>query len=107
MNVCCFSGYVVDDPKIKNLDGVSLAEFTVVVHSYRTTKSTGKKSRISTFLNCEAWHTGAETIAKFAKKGVKIQIHASARNPAKGARGIVFRVNEFDFINSSQEESYA
>ena len=99
MNMCSITGYFTEEPFIKKNNGVSQAEFTIVVHTYRTAKSTGEKSRLSTFLDCEAWHTGAETIAKFAKKGTKIHIHASARNPAKGVKGTVFRVNEFDFCN--------
>ena len=105
MNFCSFTGFLVDDPKIEDSNNVSLLRFTIVCYTYRKTKSTGEKSRIPTFMSCEAWHTGAETIAKFANKGTKIHIHASARNPAKGKSGIVFRVNEFDIIN--QEESYA
>ena len=102
MNFCSFTGFLTDDPTLQNQDGVSLDKFTLVCYVYRKTKSTGEKSRIPTFLNCEAWHTGAESIAKFAKKGSKIHVHASARNPGKGQRGIVFRINEFDI--SSQEE---
>jgi len=104
MNLCSFTGYLTEDPKLSNLNGVSLVEFTLVVYSYRKTKSTGEKSRIPTFLNCEAWHTGGETINRFAKKGSKLHVHASARNPAKGQKGIIFRVNEFDFANSLEEE---
>jgi single-stranded DNA-binding protein len=104
MNLCSFTGYLTENPKLSNLNGVSLVEFTLVVYSYRKTKSTGEKSRIPTFLNCEAWHTGGETINRFAKKGSKLHIHASARNPAKGQAGIIFRVNEFDFANNLEEE---
>jgi len=104
MNLCSFTGYLTEDPKLSNLNGVSLVEFTLVVYSYRKTKSTGEKSRIPTFINCEAWHTGGETINKFARKGSKLHIHASAKNPSKGQREIIFRVNEFDFANSLEEE---
>ena len=80
MNLCSFTGYLTENPKLSDLNGVSLVEFTLVVYSYRKTKSTGEKSRIPTFLNCEAWHTGGETINRFAKKGSKLHIHASARS---------------------------
>jgi len=81
-----------------------LAEFTVVVYTYRRTKSTGEKSRTPTFLRCEAWHTGAETLEKFATKGTKITIIASAKNISKDNRGIVFRINEFDLCNQEFED---
>ena len=83
---------------------IVLAEFTVVVYNYRRTKSTGEKSRIPTYLNCEAWHTGAETIERFATKGTKITINASAKNRSKDDSRIIFRVNEFDIC--SQEDYF-
>ena len=83
MNLCSFSGFLTDNPKVSKMDsGVSRAEFTLVTYTYRKTKSTGEKSRIPTFIKCEAWHTGAETIEKFASKGTKIHVHASAKNGA-------------------------
>jgi single-stranded DNA-binding protein len=102
MNFCSFTGYLTEDPIISKPNGVSLIEFTLVVYTYRTTKSTGEKTRIPTFLNCEAWHTGADTIASIAERGTKINIHASAKNPAKGERGTIFRVNEFDFCGTDE-----
>lgn len=104
MNTCTFTGYMVDDPYISFVDNVALAEFTMVVYSYRRTKSTGEKNRIPTYLNCEAWHTGAETLEKFAGKGTKLTIIASARNFSKDSKGIVFRVNEFDICHQDYED---
>ena len=104
MNLCSFSGFMTDDPKVSKMDsGVSRAEFTLVTYTYRKTKSTGEKSRIPTFIKCEAWHTGAETIEKFARKGTKIHVHASAKNVSKNNKDVIFRVNEFDFANIAEE----
>ena len=96
MNLCSFTGFLTEDPQLTQTNGVSHAEFTLVTYTYRTAKSTGEKNRISTFVKCEAWHTGAETIGQLFSKGSKIHIHASARNPSKDSRDVVFRVNEFD-----------
>jgi single-stranded DNA-binding protein len=96
MNLCSFTGFLTEDPVLTQVDRVSQASFTLVTYTYRTAKSTGEKSRIPTFIKCEAWHTGAETIHKLFVKGSKIHVHASAKNVAKGSREIVFRVNEFD-----------
>lgn len=104
MNNCSFTGYLVDDPYISYIDGVALAEFTVVVYTYRRTKSTGEKNRIPTYINCEAWHTGAETLEKFAGKGTKITINASARNLSKDDREVIFRINEFDICHQDIED---
>jgi single-stranded DNA-binding protein len=104
MNLCSFTGFLADDPILKTVNGVSVLNFTLVTYSYRRAKSTGEKSRMPAFLRCEAWHTGAETISKFAKKGSKISIFASARNASKEDRQIVFRVNEFDFATTEDSD---
>lgn len=107
MNNCCFTGYLIENPKTSMVDDIVKAEFTVVVYTYRRTKSTGEKSRIPTYLNCEAWHTGAETIEKFATKGTKITINASAKNVSKDSDDIVFRINEFDICQQNEFEDWA
>jgi len=104
MNHCSFTGYLTENPRVSVVDDVVLAEFTIVVYNYRRTKSTGEKSRIPTFIKCEAWHTGAETLEKFAIKGTKITVHASAKNISKDNRGIIFRINEFDLCHQDFEE---
>ena len=104
MNLCSFSGYLVDNPKLKKINDVSMTEFTLVVYTYRKTKSTGEKSRIPTHLKCEAWHTGAETIHKFAQKGSKIHVHASGKNVSKNDSEVIFRIHEYDFNNPIDNE---
>jgi single-stranded DNA-binding protein len=103
MNVCSFTGYLVENPRISMDGDVVRAEFTMVVYTYRKTR-TGEKNRIPTYLQCEAWHTGAETLEKYATKGTKLNVHASAKNVSKDNRSVIFRINEFDFCN--QEYDY-
>ena len=97
MNICSFTGFLLENPALIKRDQVSFLEFDLVTYSYRRAKSTGEKSRIPTILRFEAWHTGAETIAKLAQKGDKMTVYASARNKSRDDSTIVFRVNEFDF----------
>ena len=104
MNLCSFTGFLTEDPVLTQVDGVSQTAFTLVTYTYRTAKSTGEKSRIPTFIKCEAWHTGAETIHKIFAKGSKIHIHASAKNASKGSREVVFRVNEFDVSDTVADQ---
>jgi len=104
MNLCSFTGFLADDPILKTVNGVSVVNFTLVTYGYRRAKSTGEKSKTPSFLRCEAWHTGAETINKFASKGSKLSIFASARNVGKENRQVVFRVNEFDFASIEDSE---
>lgn len=96
MNLCSFTGYLTEDPRISIVDDVVKAEFIMVVYTYRKTKS-GDKNKIPTYLYCEAWHTGAETIEKYATKGTKLNIHATAKNVSRDNMSVIFRVNEFDF----------
>ncbi|NBO99204.1 MAG: single-stranded DNA-binding protein [Proteobacteria bacterium] len=104
MNICSFTGYLTENPKISIVDDIVLAEFTIVVYNYRRTKSTGEKSRTPTFIRCEAWHTGAETLEKFATKGTKITVVASAKNISKDNKNIIFRINEFDLCHQDFED---
>ena len=103
MNICSFTGFLLENPTLGKRDQVSFLEFDLVTYSYRRAKSTGEKSRIPTVLRFEAWHTGAETIAKLAQKGDKLTVYASARNKSRDDSTIVFRVNEFDFGCLNQE----
>ena len=103
MNICSFTGYLVENPRITMVGDVVKADFVMVVYTYRKTKS-GEKSRIPTYLQCEAWHTGAETLEKYAIKGTKINVHASARNASKENSYIIFRINEFDFCQQDFED---
>jgi single-stranded DNA-binding protein len=107
MNNCCFTGYLVENPRTSVVDDIVRAEFTIVVYTYRRTKSTGEKSRIPTYLRCEAWHTGAETIEKFATKGTKVSINASAKNISRDNDDVIFRVNEFDICQQNEFEDWA
>jgi single-stranded DNA-binding protein len=103
MNICSFTGYLVENPRISMSGDIVKADFLMVVYIYRKTK-TGEKNRIPTYIHCEAWHTGAETLEKYATKGTKLVVHASAKNISKEDDQIVFRINEFDFCNQDFED---
>lgn len=96
MNICLFTGYLTSDPVLQDVNGVSCLQFELVVYDYRKTR-TDEKTRIPTYLIFEAWDSGAETIARLAKKGNKLTVSASAKNKSKGDTQTVFRVNKFDF----------
>ena len=104
MNSCCFTGYLKEDPHIELSNGVLCAQFTVIVYNYRKTKSTGEKSRIPTYLRCEAWHTGAEILERFAFQGTKISFLATAKNVSKENKEVIFRINEFDLCHPEFED---
>lgn len=103
MNICSFTGYLVENPRISMVGDVVRAEFIMVIYTYRKTKS-GEKNRMPTYINCEAWHTGAETLEKYATKGTKLVVNASAKNISREDSRVIFRVNEFDFCNQEFED---
>jgi single-stranded DNA-binding protein len=97
MNICTITGFMVEDPILeKDAEGVGYLNFQLVTYEYRKTKS-GDKNRIPTVLKFEAWASGAETIAKLARRGTKLTVVSSARNKSKEDESVVFRVNTFDF----------
>lgn len=101
--MCCFTGYLVENPRISIVDDIVKAEFIMVTYTYRKTRS-GEKNRIPTYINCEAWHTGAETLEKYAIKGSKLVVNASAKNISREDNMIIFRINEFDFCTQDFED---
>jgi single-stranded DNA-binding protein len=101
--MCSFTGYLIENPRTSMEGDIVHAEFTMVIYTYRRTKS-GEKNRIPTYIRCEAWHTGAETLEKYATKGTKLTVHASVKNVSKDNHGIVFRINEFDFCNQEFDD---
>lgn len=103
MNICSFTGYLVENPRISMVGDIVRAEFVMVIYTYRKTKS-GEKNRMPTYIHCEAWHTGAETLEKYASKGTKLVVNASAKNVSKEDSRIIFRINEFDFCNQEFED---
>lgn len=103
MNICSFTGYLVENPRISMVGDIVRAEFVMVIYTYRKTKS-GEKNRMPTYINCEAWHTGAETLEKYATKGTKLVVNASAKNISREDSRVIFRVNEFDFCNQEFED---
>lgn len=98
MNNCTFTGFFIEKPCLEEKNGVSFIEFMLAIYSYRKTK-TGEKTKNVIYLPFEAWHTGAETIAKFAQEGTKITVQASAKPIDEYSEDVCinFRVNEFDF----------
>lgn len=99
MNICVFTGYINDNLEVLEENDVAVIEFTLVTYEYRKSKATGETTRIPTYLRCEAWHTGAETIAKLGSRGSKVTVHCTARNMDDHSDEIIFRINKFDFAD--------
>ena len=100
MNNCTFVGRLVSNPTITKVNETSMVEFCLAVNDYRKTKDGNKNKRV-TYLNFEAWDTGAETISSLGSKGDEMVVTASARNTRGDHQGIRFRVNKFKIFNNS------
>lgn len=103
MNHCTFTGYLLFDPSVgletDKDNNATCCTFKLVTYEYVRNKR-GEKKRYPTVLTFQAWDSGAETIAKLGKKGMKMTIYASAKNgllKTESADDTVFRVNQFDF----------
>lgn len=102
MNHCVFTGYLICDPAEALETGgnsPSVCTFNLVTYEYTRNKN-GEKRRYPTTLTFQAFDSGADTIAKLGKKGMKMTVYASARNgitQTESRNDIIFRVNQFDF----------
>jgi single-stranded DNA-binding protein len=99
MNNCTFTGYLAQDPELLKDEAAPCCMFNMVTYEYRKNKQ-GEKKKVPTTITLQAWASGAETIAKLAKKGTKMTVYASARENRERKfcdSDVIFRVNEFDF----------
>ena len=108
-NYCRFIGRLAGDPKLIKLENTDLLTFTLAVSEYRREKNGDKKKTVS-YLDFEAWDSGATTLNKYCKKGDVVDLVASARNNSwvdkEGNKKfqIRFRVKEFKLFNNNYTE---
>jgi len=122
MNITLLRGNLTRDPELRKIESsngksVSVVNFTVAV-SREYTKASGEKDKVTTFINCEAWDSGAEIIAESFKKGDLVMVEGSLRNDNWEKDGVKHstlrvRVNNFSKITklsknrSSEAEAVA
>jgi single-strand DNA-binding protein len=118
MNITLLRGNLARDPELRvvNTGGkqTSVVNFTVAV-SREYTKASGDKDKITSFINCEAWDSGADMIAESFKKGDLVMVEGSLRNDTWEKDGVKHsslkvRVNNFSKItrltkNTKQDSS--
>ncbi len=96
MNVCVFLGRLTKNPELKTTQsGKSVCSFSLAVDGYKDTTD---------FIDCVAWNTTAENLAKFKKKGEQIAVtgrlttrNYEDRNGNK-RKDVEVTVNELQFI---------
>lgn len=115
-------GNLARDPELRTVNinnrETSVVNFTVAT-SREFTKADGSQDKVTSFIQCEAWDSGAEAIASSFKKGDLVMIEGSLRNDSWEKDGVKHstlkvRVNNFGQIvrtkrskNSASPETVA
>jgi single-strand DNA-binding protein len=106
MNITLLKGNLARDPDVRVVSTggkqTTVVNFTVAT-SREYTKANGEKDKITSFIGCEAWDSGAEVIADSFKKGDLVLIEGSLRNDTWEKDGVKHstlkvRVNNFSKI---------
>lgn len=106
MNIVMLRGNLARDPELRVVSSgekqTSVVNFTVAV-SREFTKANGTQDKVTSFIQCEAWDSGAETIASSFKKGDLVMVEGSLRNDSWEKDGVKHstlkvRVNNFGKI---------
>lgn len=115
MNITLLRGNLARDPELRvvNTGGkqTSVVNFTVAV-GREYTKANGEKDKITSFINCEAWDSGADMIAESFKKGDLVMVEGSLRNDSWEKDGVKHsslkvRVNNFSKITRLSKNTNA
>lgn len=83
MNTVILQGNLTHEPTLKYLDingkRVAVCSFSIATHRHFK-RANGEKNKETTFVDCEAWDTGAETISKYVRKGMQLLLRGSLKN---------------------------
>lgn len=109
MNMVVLRGNLARDPEIRVVGDkqTSVANFTIAV-SREFVKANGEQDKITSFIQCEAWDSGAEAIGSSFKKGDLVMVEGSLRNDSWEKDGIKHstlkvRVNNFAKITKTKK----
>lgn len=108
-------GNLARDPELRVVTigdkQTSVVNFTVAT-SREFTKANGAQDKVTSFIQCEAWDSGAEAIASSFKKGDLVMVEGSLRNDSWEKDGvkhstIKVRVNNFGKIVKTKRSDKA
>lgn len=115
MNLNIIRGNLTRDPEARNITTgnkqTTVVNFTVAT-SREYTKANGERDKVTTFVPCEAWDTGAEIISESFKKGDLVMVEGSLRNDSWEKDGVKhstlkLRVNNFSKITKLSKKKSA
>lgn len=113
MNIVVLKGNLARDPEIKVVTTASGKQSSVVsivlAVSRYFKKGNGEKGVDTVFINCEAWDTGAETIAKYCSKGSELLIEGCLKEDRWETEGqkrsrLKIRINNFELPRKQRTE---
>ena len=111
MNIAILRGNLARDPDLRTVNigdkTTSVVNFTVAT-SREFTKANGTQDKITSFIQCEAWDSGADAVASSLKKGDLVMVEGSLRNDSWEKDGVKhstlkLRVNNFAKINRTKK----
>ena len=113
MNLVIIRGNLTRDPELRVVTNgdrqTSVVNFTVAT-SREFTRANGTKDKITSYIPCEAWDSGAETISVSFKKGDLVMVEGSVRNDNWEKDGVKHsslkvRVNNFSKITKLKRKT--
>lgn len=112
MNLVVLKGNLARDPELRMVGGeksTAVVNFTIAVNR-EFTRANGTQDKITSFISCEAWDSGAEAIANTLKKGDLVLVEGSLRNDSWEKDGVKHstlkvRVNTFAPLAKSTRAS--
>ena len=115
MNIMLLKGNLTRDPELRSVTTgekqTSVVSFTVAV-SKEFTRANGNQDKIVSYIQCEAWDSGAEAISASFRKGDLVIIEGSLRNDSWEKDGVKHstlkvRVNNFAKITRTNKKKVA
>lgn len=115
MNIVLLRGNLTRDPELRTVTTgdkqTAVVSFTVAV-SKDFTRANGTKDKIVSYIQCEAWDSGAEVIGSSFQKGDLVMIEGSLRNDSWEKDGVKHstlkvRVNNFSKITKLKKKEVA
>ena len=115
MNIVLLRGNLTRDPELRTVTTgdkqTSVVSFTVAV-SKEFTRANGTKDKVVSYIQCEAWDSGADVIGSSFQKGDLVMIEGSLRNDSWEKDGVKHstlkvRVNNFAKITRLKKKETA
>lgn len=115
MNIVILRGNLARDPELRTVGSgdkkTSVVNFTIAT-SREFTKANGTQDKVTSFIQCEAWDSGAEAIASSFKQGDLVMVEGSLRNDSWEKDGVKrstvkVRVNNFGPIIKTSRKSFS